>query len=225
MEGKEQRFGIAGSALFVSWGTASGDGAVDSGVESFTGLGAGVAMAMANMMTGEVIFGGPGSGLYGMLLLVVLAVFIAGLMVGRTPEYLGKQIQTREVKLATLGRCSCRCSYWCSQRSPSRPRPAVGRCRPMDRRASPSRRTRTRPRGRTTAPRSPATAGSSNPWPATPRRARDRVRGSRRRMGNDARPVRPDPRRARARGLARPRRIAPPAWARYEPTRLRSSSS
>jgi potassium-transporting ATPase potassium-binding subunit len=101
LEGKEQRFGAAGSSLFVSSGTASGDGAVNSGVESFTGLGAGV--AMANMMTGEVIFGGPGSGLYGMLLLVVLAVFIAGLMVGRTPEYLGKQIQAREVKLATLG--------------------------------------------------------------------------------------------------------------------------
>jgi K+-transporting ATPase ATPase A chain len=101
MEGKEQRFGAAGSSLFVASGTASGDGAVNSGVESYTGLGAGV--AMANMMTGEVIFGGPGSGLYGMLLLVVLAVFIAGLMVGRTPEYLGKQIQAREVKLASLG--------------------------------------------------------------------------------------------------------------------------
>jgi K+-transporting ATPase ATPase A chain len=101
MEGKEQRFGTAGSALFVAAGTASGDGAVNSGVESYTGLGAGV--AMANMMTGEVVFGGPGSGLYGMLLLVVLAVFIAGLMVGRTPEYLGKQIQAREVKLASLG--------------------------------------------------------------------------------------------------------------------------
>jgi K+-transporting ATPase ATPase A chain len=101
MEGKEQRFGIAGSALFVSAGTASGDGAVNSGVESYTGLGAGV--AMANMMTGEVIFGGPGSGLYGMLLLVVLAVFIAGLMVGRTPEYLGKQIQAHEIKLASIG--------------------------------------------------------------------------------------------------------------------------
>jgi K+-transporting ATPase ATPase A chain len=101
MEGKEQRFGVASSALFVSAGTASGDGAVDSGVESFGGLGAGV--AMANMMTGEVIFGGPGSGLFGMLLLVVLTVFLAGLMVGRTPEYLGKQIQAREVKLASIG--------------------------------------------------------------------------------------------------------------------------
>jgi potassium-transporting ATPase potassium-binding subunit len=85
----------------VSAGTASGDGAVNSSVESYTGLGA--AVAMGNMMTGEVIFGGPGSGLYGMLLLVVLAVFVAGLMVGRTPEYLGKQIQAREVKLATHG--------------------------------------------------------------------------------------------------------------------------
>ena len=101
MEGKEQRFGIAGSALFVGAGTASGDGGVNSAVESYTGLGAGV--AMANMMTGEVIFGGPGSGLYGMLLLVVLAVFIAGLMVGRTPEYLGKQIQAHEIKLASIG--------------------------------------------------------------------------------------------------------------------------
>jgi K+-transporting ATPase ATPase A chain len=101
LEGKEQRFGAAGSAVFVSVGTASGDGAVNSAVESYTGLGAGV--AMANMMTGEVIFGGPGSGLYGMLLLVVLAVFIAGLMVGRTPEYLGKQIQAHEIKLASIG--------------------------------------------------------------------------------------------------------------------------
>ena len=101
LEGKEQRFGIAGSSLFVGSGTASGDGAVNSGVESYTGLGA--AVAMANMMTGEVIFGGPGAGLYGMISLVVLAVFVAGLMVGRTPEYLGKQIQAREVKLATLG--------------------------------------------------------------------------------------------------------------------------
>jgi potassium-transporting ATPase potassium-binding subunit len=101
LEGKEQRFGIGGSSLFVAAGTASGDGAVNSAVESYTGLGA--AVAMANMMTGEVIFGGPGSGLYGMLILVVLGVFIAGLMVGRTPEYLGKQVQAREVKLASIG--------------------------------------------------------------------------------------------------------------------------
>jgi K+-transporting ATPase ATPase A chain len=101
MQDKEQRFGTAGSALFVAAGTASGDGAVNSGIEAFTGLGS--AVAMANIMTGEVIFGGPGSGLFGMLLLVVAAVFIAGLMVGRTPEYLGKKLGIREVKLAFLG--------------------------------------------------------------------------------------------------------------------------
>jgi K+-transporting ATPase ATPase A chain len=101
LEGKEQRFGAAGSSLFAGAGTASGDGAVDSGLESFTGIGGGV--AMANIMTGEVIFGGPGSGLYGILLLVVVTVFLAGLMVGRTPELLGKKIEAREVKLAMIG--------------------------------------------------------------------------------------------------------------------------
>jgi K+-transporting ATPase ATPase A chain len=101
LEGKEQRFGVAGSSLFAAVGTASGDGAVDSGLESFTGIGGGV--AMANIMTGEVIFGGPGSGLYGMLLLVVVTVFLAGLMVGRTPEFLGKKIEAREVKLSMIG--------------------------------------------------------------------------------------------------------------------------
>jgi K+-transporting ATPase ATPase A chain len=101
MEGKEQRFGTSGSSLFAGAGTASGDGAVDSGLESFSGLGGGV--AMANIMTTEVVFGGPGSGLYGMLLLVVVAVFLAGLMVGRTPEWLGKKIEVREVKLAMIG--------------------------------------------------------------------------------------------------------------------------
>jgi K+-transporting ATPase ATPase A chain len=101
MQDKEQRFGAAGSALFVAAGTASGDGAVNSGLEAMTGLGG--AVPMSNIMTGEVIFGGPGSGLFGMLLLVVFAVFIAGLMVGRTPEYLGKKIGAREIKLAALG--------------------------------------------------------------------------------------------------------------------------
>ncbi len=101
VQDKEQRFGTAGSALFVATGTASGDGAVDSGLESYTGVGS--AVAMSNIMTGEVIFGGPGSGLFGMLLLVVLGVFLAGLMVGRTPEYLGKKLGTREVELAALG--------------------------------------------------------------------------------------------------------------------------
>jgi K+-transporting ATPase ATPase A chain len=125
LEGKEQRFGAAGSAVFVSAGTASGDGGVNSAVESFSGLGA--AVAMSNMMTGEVIFGGPGSGLYGMLILVVLVVFIAGLMVGRTPEYLGKQIQAREVELASLGALFVPCSSWCSSRSQLRSPRAASR--------------------------------------------------------------------------------------------------
>jgi K+-transporting ATPase ATPase A chain len=101
LEGKEQRFGAAGSSLFAGAGTASGDGAVDSSLESFTGIGGGV--AMANIMTGEVIFGGPGVGLTGMLLLVVVTVFVGGLMVGRTPEFLGKKIESREIKLAMIG--------------------------------------------------------------------------------------------------------------------------
>jgi K+-transporting ATPase ATPase A chain len=101
LTGKEVRFGAAGSALFDQTGTASGDGAVNSALESLSGLG--VAVPMANIMTGEVIFGGPGSGLFGMLLIVVIAVFVAGLLVGRTPEYLGKKIGIREIKLAALG--------------------------------------------------------------------------------------------------------------------------
>jgi K+-transporting ATPase ATPase A chain len=101
LQDKEQRFGTASSALFAETGTASGDGAVNSGLEAYTGVAS--AVAMSNIMTGEVIFGGPGSGLFGMLLLVVLGVFIAGLMVGRTPEYLGKRLGMREVKLAALG--------------------------------------------------------------------------------------------------------------------------
>jgi K+-transporting ATPase ATPase A chain len=101
MEGKEQRLGIAGSALFDNVATDTSTGAVDSAFDSLTGLGG--AVPMANLSTGEVIFGGVGSGLYVMLLYVLLAVFIGGLMVGRTPEYLGKKIEAREIKLASLG--------------------------------------------------------------------------------------------------------------------------
>ncbi len=100
MEGKEVRFGIAGSALFANVTTASSDGAVDAMHDSFTPLGGG--MVMANMMMDEVIVGAPGSGLFGMLLFALVAVFIAGLMVGRTPEYLGKKIQSAEMKMAVL---------------------------------------------------------------------------------------------------------------------------
>lgn len=101
MEGKEQRFAASGSALSAVAATASGDGATNAALDSFTGLGGSI--PLANMMTGEVIFGAVGSGLFGMLLMVLLAVFIAGLMVGRTPEYLGKKIEAREIKLVTIG--------------------------------------------------------------------------------------------------------------------------
>lgn len=101
MEGKEQRFAASDSALTAIAGTTSGDGTTSAALDSFTGLGGSI--PMADIMTGEVIFGGVGSGLFGMLLMVLLAVFIAGLMVGRTPEYLGKKVQAREIKLVTLG--------------------------------------------------------------------------------------------------------------------------
>jgi potassium-transporting ATPase potassium-binding subunit len=101
MEGKEQRFGIAGSALFDVVTTVTSCGAVNSGVESFTGIGG--AVPFANLSASEVIFGGVGTGLYSILLYVLLAVFIGGLMVGRTPEYLGKKIEAREIKLVSLG--------------------------------------------------------------------------------------------------------------------------
>src|SRR5689334_10392527 len=101
MEGKEQRFGIAGSALFDVVTTVTSCGAVNSALESFTGIGG--AVPMANLSASEVIFGGVGTGLYSMLLYVLLAVFIGGLMVGRTPEWLGKKLEAREIKLAGLG--------------------------------------------------------------------------------------------------------------------------
>ncbi|GHA32082.1 potassium-transporting ATPase subunit KdpA [Streptomyces anthocyanicus] len=98
MEGKELRFGIGGSSLFAVTTTLTSTGAVDSFHSSYTGLGGGI--TMLGMMLGEIAPGGVGSGLYGMLVMAVVAVFIAGLMVGRTPEYLGKKIGTREIKFA-----------------------------------------------------------------------------------------------------------------------------
>ncbi|MEO5923513.1 MAG: potassium-transporting ATPase subunit KdpA [Bryobacteraceae bacterium] len=100
MEGKETRFGIAASTLFAVITTGASCGAVNSMHDSFTPLGG--LVPLFNIMTGEVIFGGVGAGLYGMLLFAILAVFIAGLMVGRTPEYLGKKIEQKEVKMAML---------------------------------------------------------------------------------------------------------------------------
>ncbi len=101
LEGKEQRFGIAGSALFDVVTTVTSCGAVNSAIESFTGIGG--AVPFANLSASEVIFGGVGTGLYSILLYVLLAVFIGGLMVGRTPEYLGKKIEAREIKLVAIG--------------------------------------------------------------------------------------------------------------------------
>jgi K+-transporting ATPase ATPase A chain len=100
MEGKEVRFGIAASSLFAVVTTAASCGAVNAMLDSFMPLGG--LVALVNMQLGEVIVGGVGAGLYGILLFVILAVFIAGLMVGRTPEYLGKKIEAKEVKMAML---------------------------------------------------------------------------------------------------------------------------
>ncbi len=100
MEGKEVRFGPAASALFATVTTDASCGAVNSMHDSFTPIGG--LVPLVNLQLGEVIFGGVGAGLYGMLVMVVLTVFIAGLMVGRTPEYLGKKIEAREMKLAML---------------------------------------------------------------------------------------------------------------------------
>jgi K+-transporting ATPase ATPase A chain len=100
MEGKEVRFGVANSSLWAVATTDASNGSVNAMHDSFTPLGG--MIAIINMELGEIIFGGVGSGLYGMLLMVIIAVFVAGLMVGRTPEYLGKKIEAKEVKMAML---------------------------------------------------------------------------------------------------------------------------
>jgi K+-transporting ATPase ATPase A chain len=100
MEGKEVRFGVVNSALFATVTTDASCGAVNSMHDSYTPLGG--MLPLINIMLGEVVFGGVGAGLYGIFVFVVLAVFIAGLMVGRTPEYLGKKIEAYDVKMAML---------------------------------------------------------------------------------------------------------------------------
>jgi K+-transporting ATPase ATPase A chain len=100
MEGKETRFGIADSALFAAITTDASCGAVNSMHDSYTPLGGMV--PIVNLQLGEVIFGGVGTGLYGMLVFAIIAVFIAGLMIGRTPEYLGKKIEAHEMKMASI---------------------------------------------------------------------------------------------------------------------------
>jgi K+-transporting ATPase ATPase A chain len=100
MEGKEVRYGILNSTLWAAATTAASNGSVNSMHDSYTPLGGMIPLLL--ILLGEVVFGGVGAGLYGMLVMVVLTVFIAGLMVGRTPEYLGKKIEAKEVKLAVL---------------------------------------------------------------------------------------------------------------------------
>jgi K+-transporting ATPase ATPase A chain len=100
MEGKEARFGIADSAMWSATTTAASNGSVNSMHDSYTPLGGMIPMWL--MQLGEVIFGGVGSGLYGLIAFVIIAVFIAGLMIGRTPEYLGKKIESYEMKMASL---------------------------------------------------------------------------------------------------------------------------
>jgi K+-transporting ATPase ATPase A chain len=100
MEGKEVRFGIVNSTIWTTVTTAASNGSVNSMIDSYTPLGGMVALVM--MQLGEVVFGGVGSGMYGMLIFVIVAVFVAGLLVGRTPEYLGHKIESYEMKMASL---------------------------------------------------------------------------------------------------------------------------
>jgi K+-transporting ATPase ATPase A chain len=105
MADKEVRFGVTNGALWSDLATATGNGGANSGYEALTPAGGGT--ALVNIFAGEVIFGGVGSGLYGMMFYILIAVFIAGLMVGRTPEYLGKKIEAREIKYAAVGALFC----------------------------------------------------------------------------------------------------------------------
>ena len=154
MEGKETRFGIANSALWATATTAASNGSVNAMHDSFTPLGGLVPMWL--MQLGEVVFGGVGCGLYGMLMFAIVAVFIAGLMVGRTPEYLGKKIEAFEIKMASLAILIPPPSCWSARRSrvvlAPRARPAS---RIPARTASPRSSTRSPRPATTTAARSP----------------------------------------------------------------------
>ena len=175
LEGKEQRFGIAGSALFDVVTTVTSCGAVNSAIESFTGIGG--AVPMANLSASEVIFGGVGTGLYSILLYVLLAVFIGGLMVGRTPEWLGKKLEAREIKLVVPRHPDHAAGGAVLDRAGGRQLGRAGvdlRSRRAARRASPRPSTRTCRRPTTTARRSPATPASSSPTPATSARTASR---------------------------------------------------
>ena len=155
MEGKEARFGIANSALFATVTTDASCGAVNAMHDSFTPLGGMV--PLVNIMLGEVIFGGVGAGMYGILIFVVLSVFIAGLMVGRTPEYLGKKIEAFDVQMAMLAVLvfplidpGVHGHLGRSRRTSARP-------------ASPTRGRTACPRSSTPTPRAPATTARRSP--------------------------------------------------------------
>ena len=223
MEGKEQRFGIAGSALFDVVTTVTSCGAVNSAIESFTGIGG--AVPMANLSASEVIFGGVGTGLYSILLYVLLAVFLGGLMVGRTPEYLGKKIEAREIKLVAIGLLITPLLALFAPRWRSRARPGGRRSPP--RRAGPQGFSETFYAYLSQANNNgSAFAGYTRLHPAErgqPRLARDHVRGPARRLRHDVRAVRADSVRARGRRLARRASgSAPPGSGRCGPTTRRS---
>ena len=223
LEGKEMRFGIGSSALFAAVTTAASCGAVNAAMESLSGLGG--AVPMAQMMTGEVIWGGVGSGLYSMLLFVILGVFISGLMVGRTPEFLGKKIEASEIKLTIIGTIAVPMMVLVTTAL------AIGSqvggpvdLRRWTRRASPRRSTPTRRRATTTARRSPATPATCSPTaPTTAPSASRSPRCSAAwpcSAGASSRcsPSSPSPGRSRASASARP------ASARCAPTRPPSGS-
>ena len=155
MEGKEVRFGIANSALFATVTTDASCGAVNSMHDSFTPIGG--LVPLVNIMLGEVIFGGVGAGLYGMLIFVVLSVFIAGLMVGRTPEYLGKKIEAFDVQMAMLAVLVFPLAILVFTGI------SVGRRRPSAPRASATPVRTACPRSSTPSPRPPATTARRSP--------------------------------------------------------------
>ena len=167
MEGKEVRFGIANSALFATVTTDASCGAVNAMHDSFTPLGG--LVPLFNIMTGEVIFGGVGAGLYGILLYCILAVFIAGLMVGRTPEYLGKKIEQKEVKMAMLAVIATAVQH-----------PGLHRAQLGDRlsREGLLESARARPSPTSTTAGRTASARSSTPMPAAPATTAARSAGS-----------------------------------------------
>ena len=164
MEGKEQRFGIAGSALFDVVTTVTSCGAVNSAIESFTGIGG--AVPFANLSASETIFGGVGTGLYSILLYVLLAVFIGGLMVGRTPEWLGKKLEAQGDQARRARHPDHAAGGAVRHRAGDRQLTPGARRSPNSaraRRASPRPSTPTSRRPTTTARRSPATPGFIQP--------------------------------------------------------------